>query len=548
MKRKNVVGLLMAMVMCVSLLAGFSWNTKYAAAEDGLILHLKFDGDLNDASGSGNDAECTYGSIAYEDGILGKSAVFNGKSYLEIADNDTLDLDKFTISLWAYKSDNMRGDEDVPYLYKEKDEDSWSAPYRLYEYRENVPTIYLHEEDSELNQFELDGAAVDIRKWYLLTVTYNGSEVRVYENDVLSKKQSVTGSPVATIGDLYIGNNDGEFFFNGNMDDLRIYNRAVSAQEVSSLYQAGLKESPELLTQKDSLVAHYKFNGDTTDATEYKNDAEISAGKISYIDGVNGTAAKFSKNTYLEVMDDLSLDFDEGFSITAWITMYQADQIMTLLNKNGVSTTSNSEDYAYRIHVTHDYYDFNYVPFGYQPGEQSSRHTFDNSLKNKWVQFGLTYDTEEVRWYYNGKMVGKEEVSEYSDSDLAHSTGKVMIGSDGEYFFEGAIDELKLYNYGLSAKEVEADYKNIDSIEISNSNQTSIEALKVKGTITLTTTRKYIETGKSTELTSGVTYKTSNKKIFTVDKKGVVTGVKKGTANLTVSHGGIAKTYKVTVK
>jgi|GEM_PF-5928272 len=47
---------------------------------------------------------------------------------------------------------------------------------------------------------------------------------------------------------------------------------------------------------------------------------------------------------------------------------------------------------------------------------------------------------------------------------------------------------------------------------------------------------------------SKITYKTSNKKIATVDSKGVVKGIKKGSAKITVTSNGIAKTFKVTVK
>ena len=47
---------------------------------------------------------------------------------------------------------------------------------------------------------------------------------------------------------------------------------------------------------------------------------------------------------------------------------------------------------------------------------------------------------------------------------------------------------------------------------------------------------------------SKVTYKTSNKKVATVNSKGVVTAKKKGTAKITVKCNGITRTFKVTVK
>ncbi|HKL99701.1 MAG TPA: LamG-like jellyroll fold domain-containing protein, partial [Mobilitalea sp.] len=540
----------LAIAMIATLFNGLVLDTNVAQAENGLVLHLKFDGDMADASGTGNNAECTYGKIAYEDGIFGKAAVFNGKSYLEIADNDSLDLKEFTISLWAYKTKNMKQDVDVPYLYKDMDSEYWSTPYQFYENSDNLPEIYLHDNSytMEMDQFYLDGRSVDIHKWFLLTATYDGDEVRMYEDGILTKKKSVTGTPTNTVGDLYIGMTDGEFFYNGLMDDLRIYDHAISAQGVVDLFDAGMAESPELLTQKDSLVAHYKFNGDTKDASALGNDAEKVAGKLTYIDGKNGKAAKFSKATYLEVIHNDSIDFDEGFTATGWVKVDKYSNAMTLFKKSGVSTTHTTNDYPFAMFMYDYEFAFNYVPFERQPGELSSYYNDDKEIIKRWVHFGITFDTEEIRWYLNGKMVKKEEVSDYAGNSLAHSSGNLMIGSDGEYFFEGALDELKLYNYKLSAAEVAADAKNVDSVSISKDNQKSIKALKVKGTVALAPSRKYIETGKSTKLTAGVTYKTSNKKIFTVSKKGVITGVKKGTATLTVTHGAVSKTYKVIVK
>lgn len=550
MRRKKVISLVLALIMLTALFTGLSAGSNLALAEDGLVMHLKFDGNLEDSSGNDNNAECTYGKAAYEDGIFGKAVKLNGKSYLEVADSDTLDIEKFTISLWAYKVGHMRESDKVPYVYKGEDEECWTSPYKLYEFGDNTPIIDLHDtsDGTYMDQFYMRGNPIDIRKWFLLTVTYNGKEVRMYENDTLMKKQSVTGSPTPTIGSLYIGMSDGEYFFNGYMDDLRIYNRALSAGEVTALYEAGLEAKPEFLTQTNALVAHYKFNGNFKDATDFGNDSEVAAGKISFIDGLNSKAAKFSKNSYLEIQDSTNLDFDQGFTLTAWVNIAEKDKFFTLINKTGPSTQGNPDESAYQILLQHNLYDFYYVPFEYQTGLLGLRYSFDNDTINKWDHIAVTYDTKEVRWYKNGKQIKKEKVPEYSECFMAHSDGSLTIGSNGEYYFNGSMDELKLYNYALTAKEIEKDYKNIDSLSISADNQKAITQVKVGKTVTLKVSRSYIDMGKTEALSSGVTYSSSNKKIFTVTSKGVIKGVKKGSANLTIKHGGISKTYKVTVK
>lgn len=552
MKGKKVFSLLMVFTMCLSLFLGLTAQVGEAYAEEGLVLHLKFDGNLTDASGTANNAECTYGNITYEEGIFGQSAVFNGKSYLEVQDNATLDLCKLTISLWAYKDKDRNYYERVPYLYKEVDEDHWATPYNLYEPQDNCPMIYLHDEDdeSELDQFSMTGSPVDLSKWFLLTVTFDGEEARIYENGVLTKKENVEGSTSATLGNLFIGVCDnGEDFFEGKMDDLRVYNRALSSSEVVNLFDAGMATSPQLLTQTNAMVAHYKFNGSLEDATAFDNDAEKVTGKVTYVNGVNGKAAVFGKKTYLEVPHSDSINFDEGYSMTAWVKTYEKDELVPLLNKQGVSTSSDSNDFSYDVSISHDTFDFTFTPFGYQTGYEYSRYSFDGSIQKTWTHIAVTFDQEEVRWYKNGKMVQKDEIDEDLRNSLAHSNEDLMIGSDGEDFFYGEMDELKLYNYKLSADEVMKDYNSKDSLYISKASSGGIRSMKKNATVSLAVYRKYFETGKSSDkLTSGVYYKTSNKKVFTVDKYGKVKAVGKGSAKLTITHGGISKTYTITVK
>ena len=73
-------------------------------------------------------------------------------------------------------------------------------------------------------------------------------------------------------------------------------------------------------------------------------------------------------------------------------------------------------------------------------------------------------------------------------------------------------------------------------------------------TLTLSKTSVSVKVGKTTKITakaapSGkVTYKSGNKKIATVSSKGIIKGIKKGTAKITVTCNGVTKTVKVTVK
>jgi hypothetical protein len=88
-------------------------------------------------------------------------------------------------------------------------------------------------------------------RWYMVTATYDGSEERVYINGVLDNWLSASGPIPSSPYDLVFGSRStgapGEFL-NGTMDEVRIYNRSLSPDEVAALYDLGHFNSTYSLT------------------------------------------------------------------------------------------------------------------------------------------------------------------------------------------------------------------------------------------------------------------------------------------------------------
>jgi hypothetical protein len=335
---------------------------------------------------------------------------------------------------------------------------------------------------------------LDICDWNLITVTYDGSEVCLYYNGKLNIKANASGTPTITSGNLLIGlTGDKKLYFNGMMDDLRIYSRAISSQEVKDLYNADYESNPTFLEEKEGIVAQYAFEDNYEDSSEYKNNGELlsESDSVAFVPAIVGKGIRLGDGNYIEVPDNNYLNVDKGFSISTW--MYKEEGApMPLLQRLNSSMSSDSNSMDYNIVLWEDKMDFGYQPF-------------------------------------------------------INANGCLMIGTDRKKFFSGILDELKIYNYALTADEVKAEYITQDTLFISKDNQTKIKSLKAKATLNLAVNRKYIATGKSEKITKGVTFKSSNSKIFTVSKTGKITTVKKGTATLTISHGGISTSYKITV-
>ncbi|CAB4031116.1 Hypothetical predicted protein [Paramuricea clavata] len=75
--------------------------------------------------------------------------------------------------------------------------------------------------------------------WYHLAMTYDGETINFYLNNhlVLSDSQCCHGDIVSTNTDVVIGRNYNEVLFDGYIDEMKLFKKALTAQEITKLYQ-----------------------------------------------------------------------------------------------------------------------------------------------------------------------------------------------------------------------------------------------------------------------------------------------------------------------
>ncbi|MBW1902509.1 MAG: LamG domain-containing protein, partial [Deltaproteobacteria bacterium] len=77
--------------------------------------------------------------------------------------------------------------------------------------------------------------------WYHIAATFNNANnsVRVYLNGTEVRNWSTDRQPLTNSDDLYIGRSQYGEYWDGKLDDVRIYNRVLSEDEISVLYDLG---------------------------------------------------------------------------------------------------------------------------------------------------------------------------------------------------------------------------------------------------------------------------------------------------------------------
>jgi hypothetical protein len=202
----------------------------------GLVAAYGFDegtgSATQDVSGNGLTGTIS-GAIWTTQGRFGPALTFDGvNDWVTVADAAPLDLTTaLTLEAWVYPTASGGGAwRNV--LIKEQ---AAGEVYNLYsKANTNVPAVYVAPEGG--GALDARGkSAVPLNTWTHLAATYDGTTLRLFVNGTQAATRALTGSLITSAGALRIGGNSlwGEFF-KGRIDEIRIYNRALSVAEIQA--------------------------------------------------------------------------------------------------------------------------------------------------------------------------------------------------------------------------------------------------------------------------------------------------------------------------
>jgi hypothetical protein len=232
MKRQPILVVVMAVVF---------GSAAFANLSDGLVAHYPFNGNANDESGSGHDGT-VYGAVLTTDpfGNPDSAYLFDGlDDHIEVPNTDgVFDLTSaWTITAWCKPLDWMISG---PAIWKTATNGLNNDTFGLACHDDNW--ILKLERASDDEDIAVT-APYTPGKWYYLVGTYDGQYLSLYIDGDLYTTLNC-GSVIAYIGPapLMVGssmntNHSPKGVFNGPIDEVRIYNRALTADEVWQLYE-----------------------------------------------------------------------------------------------------------------------------------------------------------------------------------------------------------------------------------------------------------------------------------------------------------------------
>jgi hypothetical protein len=173
---------------------------------------------------------------------------FLGNNSFYIQDNNSsLNLTQFTLSAWFRTGEGIPSNEGRQYLITKggtgSDSPGENMNYGI-NFRNKDATIRGGFEDINGSQHTVASRnPVNDTQWHYVTITFNGSALIMYLDGTQIDIEDTEGAAPDNIGTLplFIGKNvDDEDYFIGDIDEVRLWDRAISAQEVKKAYEEGI--------------------------------------------------------------------------------------------------------------------------------------------------------------------------------------------------------------------------------------------------------------------------------------------------------------------
>ena len=427
----------------------------------GLVGHWTFDGAnvvngvIRDISGQGNHGNTI--SIAtstfYTAGKIGQGLQFDGVDdeipFDSVTAFDFSTANRFTISAWVKPDGNNAGD-----IVLSRGSVFTSPDYVVYHLgisNTNL-TRYQASISDGTNQLMLNSPidSVVVNQWQHLSLVWDGTTLVLYKDGV--SVGSVTGTFTGLWnGDIVakrktsIGANgmDDNFYFDGGIDDVRVYNRALSASEIAQLYNFGASKLNVTKTPtglQSGLVGHWTFDGkdmsggvarDISGQGNHGNTVSIATSTF-YTQGRIGQGVKFDG-----VNDRISLGgptLTTTHSFSFWIKpLPSLDPNYASIIVNNSLSPFNGLFFVSASNRINYYY--------------NGAHTNNTNLTmGAWHHVVVSVNAGNVTFYLNGVADGTHS------NATAWTANKMGVSNYGEPL-NATLDDMRVYDRALSASE-----------------------------------------------------------------------------------------------
>ena len=438
-------------------------SCEYEITED-LVAYYPFNGNADDESGNGNDGDINEGTDSEATLTTDRFGNDNSAYSFDGVDdfvaltspfNTVDDLDG-TLCVWFNTLQQSAG-WIIGQDFSGSNRDWWFTSNR-----NNAGRLVFMIDDTADNNREVEsdpGNDLSDGQWHQVCGLWGDTGMSMYIDGTLQSNTNAYDIYPNTAVASYIGCYRGGTYpsgtscngnFDGKVDDIHIYSRALNKIEISKLYCDGG------WCEHQSLVAYYPFNGNANDESGNGNDGDINEETDSEPTlttdrfGNENSAYSFDGINDFIVIDP-EFSYSNEISMGGWLKIDALSKGITIVSKR--FGNFGGEDFQLYYEGPGDY---KMVGILWGLSTERCRGTINSVIDNDWHHYFFTYDGSFMVMYIDGVI----NQTCTSSGTVNNNNLNMRIGEDwyGNYG-DGDIDEVRIYNRALSASEVQALYQ-----------------------------------------------------------------------------------------
>lgn len=219
--------------------SGVRVSGVWAQTEIGLVAHYKFENNVTDATGMQSNTGIVTGIVTYGCGVNGQAISLNGGNNAVTfrgAVKDEFDTEDFTVSFFMKPS----GRSGLHNILTKIDTSCSADKQFTVQYLPQQFTLRSELRQTDTKRGSLSHRFGQLACWRHVIVLRRGGDFRIYvDGELVTEVNTVQRVDVRNVGDLILGgsacNIPGAVPFHGLIDELRVYNRALSLDELREL-------------------------------------------------------------------------------------------------------------------------------------------------------------------------------------------------------------------------------------------------------------------------------------------------------------------------
>ena len=211
---------------------------------NGLVGWWPFNGNANDESGNGNNGTVNGATLTTDrNGVANSAYSFDGvNDYIDVGNANVLNSNVISISAWYNANDyGSLTQLSQGNLVSKREQSGWGSAYQLALSSNPSNIVYAPYTISGQNGY-VSSTTQPINQWINVTYVHDINSAKVYINGVLSGTTLVSGGLTANNLPAWFGArpNAGSLshYLNGSLDDIGIWNRALTDCEIQDLFHA----------------------------------------------------------------------------------------------------------------------------------------------------------------------------------------------------------------------------------------------------------------------------------------------------------------------